>query len=318
MRVGVMVGPERGFAERKVSGMIADIEWAEGAGMDSAWIPQLPSDFDAFLALVTMGCRSSRIELGTAVVPFQAQHPIALARQALSAQALVGDRVTLGVGPSHDWIVQGMLGLPYDRPAAYTRDYLEILGAAVSGRESVDIENSTFSVHNPIDLGGVSPVPILLAALGPVMLRHAGEFTDGTILWMADERAVDEHVIPRITKAAYNAGRASPRVVAGIPVCLCLPAEADAARQRANAVLGYADQLPNYRRMLSYGDAGTVGDLCVVGDEAALLARFRRFADVGVTDLAVRVLPIGADRDQLVASKHRTRDAVAALAAELR
>lgn len=318
MRIGVMIGPEKRDSAKKVERMLADIEWAESAGMNTAWIPQIPTDFDALIAVSLLGARTQRIELGTAVVPLQAQHPVALARQALSAQAATGGRLALGVGPSHHWIVRDMLGLPYDKPAAYTRDYLEVLDVALRGAEQVDVENQTFTVHNPLSIDPVAPLPVLVAALGPVMLKVAGERADGTVLWMADERAVAEHVVPRITKAAADAGRPAPRIVAGIPVCLCRPSEVDAARERANRILGEAEISPNYQRLLSYGDARDVGDLCAAGDETAIAARLKRFADAGVTDLSVRLLPIGADRDELVASKRRTREMIARLAAELR
>jgi F420-dependent oxidoreductase-like protein len=318
MRLGVMIGPERGDTARKVARMIDDVQWAEAAGLDSAWVPQIPSDFDALLAVALMGARTERIEIGTAVVPLQAQHPIALARQALSAHAAAGGRLALGVGPSHHWIVRDMLGISYDKPAWYTRDYLDVLDVALAGPGPVDVENATFTVHNPLEIGPVAPLPVLVAALGPVMLAIAGQRADGTILWMADERAVADHVLPRITKAADNAGRKAPRVIAGIPVCLCGPAEVDAARERANRILGEAEVSPNYQRLLGYGDAEDIGDLCAAGDEAAILARFRRFADAGVTDLSVRLLPIGDSRDELIASKRRTREMIAGLAAELR
>lgn len=319
MRVGVMIGPERGDSARKVGRMIEDVEWAESAGMDTAWIPQVPSDFDALIAVALMGARTERIELGTAVVPLQAQHPIALARQALSAQAAASGRLALGVGPSHHWIVRDMLGLPYDKPAALTRDYLEVLASALSGPGDVDVENDTYKVHNPLGIGPVGgPLPVMLAALGPVMLRIAGERADGTVLWLADERAVADHVAPRINKAAEEAGRPAPRIVAGIPVCLCKPSEVDAARERANRILGEAEVSPNYQRLLDTGDANNVGDLAAAGDENAIRARFRSFADAGVTDLSIRLLPIGDNRDELVASKRRTREVVAAIAAEFR
>jgi F420-dependent oxidoreductase-like protein len=318
MRVGVMIGPERGDPARKVPRMIEDAGWADSAGLDTAWVPQIPGDFDALIAVALIGMRTERIELGTAVVPVHAQHPVALARQALSAQAAAGGRLALGLGPSHHWIVRDMLGLSYDRPAAFTRDYLDVLDAALRGPGPVDVENATFTVHNPLDLGAVGPLPVLLAALGPVMLALAGERADGTVLWMADERAVAEHVVPRISKAAASAGRPAPRVVAGIPVCLCRPSEVDAARERANRILGEAEISPNYQRLLSRGDARDVGDLCAAGDEAAIEARFRRFADAGVTDLSARLLPIGHGRDELVASKHRTRDLLASLASVFR
>ncbi len=318
MRVGVMIGPEKGDSARKLSRMLDDIAWAEAAGMDTAWIPQIPSDFDALITIAAMGLRTDRIELGTAVVPLQAQHPVALARQAVSAQAAAGGRLALGVGPSHHWIVRDMLGLPYDRPAAYTRDYLEVLAAGLTGPGDVRVENETFAVNNPLDLGPVAPVPVLVAALGPVMLRLAGERADGTILWMADERAVRDHVVPKIAKAAAEAGRPAPRIVASLPVCLCRSAEVDQAKARANRILGEAEVSPNYQRLLEQGDARDVGDLCVAGDEAAIAAGLRRYAEAGATDLSVRLLPIGDNRDELVASKRRTREMIADLARELR
>ncbi len=318
MRLGVMIGAERGDMARKVKKFLEDIEWAEAAGFDTAWIPQVPNDFDALTMVALMGDRTSRIELGTAVVPLQAQHPIALARQALSVHAGSGGRLALGVGPSHHWIVRDMLGLPYEKPAAYTRDYLEVLNAALSGPGPVDVENDLFAVHNPTALGADSPLPVLVAALGPVMLQIAGELADGTVLWMADERAIGDHIAPRITKAAENAGRPAPRIVAGIPVCLCAPSQIEVARERANRILGEAEVSPNYQRLLSRGDARDVGDLCAAGDEEAILRRFRSFAEAGVTDLSVRLLPIGDNRDELVASKYRTREVISQLAAEVR
>ncbi|OBA46895.1 LLM class F420-dependent oxidoreductase [Nocardia sp. 852002-20019_SCH5090214] len=318
MRVGVMIGPEKGDSARKLSRMLDDIAWAEEAGLDTAWIPQIPSDFDALITVAAMGLRTRRIELGTAVVPLQAQHPIALARQALSAQAAASGRLALGVGPSHHWIVRDMLGLPYERPAAYTRDYLDVLAAGLTGPGTVDVENDTFSVHNPLDLGPVAPVPVLVAALGPVMLRIAGERADGTILWMADERAIADHVTPKITKAAADAGRTPPRIVAGLPVCLCRDSEVEEAKARANRILGEAEISPNYQRLLEQGDARDVGDICVAGDEAAIAAGLRRFAEAGATDVSIRLLPIGDTRGELIASKRRTREMIAGIARELR
>jgi F420-dependent oxidoreductase-like protein len=332
MRIGVMIGPERGSTARKVTRMLGDIAWAEGAGLPTAWIPQLPNDMDALLTVALLGLRTERIELGTAVVPLQAQHPIALARQALSAHAITGGRLTLGVGPSHHWIVEDMLGLPYERPAAYTRDYLEVLTAAfhppapldaknpsstAAPGNPLDVENATFTIHNPLDLAPVAPLQILVAALGPVMLKLAGERADGTVLWMADERAIGQHVVPTITKAAGQAGRPAPRIVAGLPVCLCATSQIDEARDRANRILGEAEISPNYQRLLNYGDAKDIGDLCAVGDESAIAARLRSFANAGATDLSIRLLPIGPTRESLIASKHRTRDLLAHLSATL-
>ncbi len=171
-------------------------------------MPQVPDDFDALTMVALMAAHTTRIELGTAVVPLQAQHPIALARQALSVHAMAAGRLALGVGPSHHWIVRDMLGLPYDKPAAYTRDYLEVLNAAIAGPGPVDVENDSFTVHNPTALGAETPMPVLVAALGPVMLQIAGEHADGTVLWMADERAIGDHIAPQDQQGRRRGGPA--------------------------------------------------------------------------------------------------------------
>jgi alkanesulfonate monooxygenase SsuD/methylene tetrahydromethanopterin reductase-like flavin-dependent oxidoreductase (luciferase family) len=146
------------------------------------------------------------------------------------------------------------------------------------------------------------------------MLKLAGERTDGTILWMADERAVATHVVPNLTRAAEAAGRPAPRVVAGIPVCLCRDDEVDVAVARANRILSEAEVSPNYQRLLEHGDARNVGDILAAGSESSIEKRLRAFADAGVTDVSVRVVPIGEGRDELVASSKRTREYVASLA----
>ena len=317
MRIGLMIGPERRRYRDKVARLLAAAEEAERAGFASIWVPQIPDDFDALTAVALMGRATTRVELGTAVVPIQTRHPVAMAQQALSTQAVCEGRLTLGLGPSHHWIVEDMLGLSYERPAQQVRDYLDVLNVALAGPGPVDVENERFRVHNPLDITDLAPTPILLAALAPMMLRIAGEHASGTILWMADERAIGEHIAPRITKAAAGAGRPEPRVVAGIPVVLCRADEVDGARERANRVLGEAEFSPNYQRLLEHGNAVDVGDILAGGDEHAIVARLHSFRDAGVTDLSVRIVPLGADRDARLASFRRTEEFLASLCPEL-
>lgn len=149
------------------------------------------------------------------------------------------------------------------------------------------------------------------------MLKIAGERTDGTILWMADEKAIGDHIAPRINAAAEAAGRPAPRVVAGIPVCLCSTSEVDAARERANELLTESEFSPNYQRLLDHGNARDAGDLILAGDEDAIAAGFQRYIDAGVTDISMRLLPIGDTREELRASRDRTREAVAYMAKDL-
>jgi F420-dependent oxidoreductase-like protein len=317
MRIGAMVGPERGRYATKVDRLRSDARWAEEAGLASVWTPQVPDDFDALTAATIIGVETSRIEIGTAVVPVQPRHPIALAQQALSVQAVCEGRLTLGLGVSHHWIIDEMLGLRYERPAATLAAHLDVLDQALRGPGMVDVENEEFRVHNPMDITDITPTPVLIAALGPVMLRLAGERTDGTILWLADERAIASHVVPTITAAAASAGRPAPRIVAGVPVCLCRDDEVDRAVARANRVLSEKDVSPNYQRLMEHGDAQNVGDILAAGSEAAIEKRLRAFADAGATDVSVRVVPVGEGRDELIASSKRTRAYLASLGGEL-
>ncbi|GBG40233.1 LLM class F420-dependent oxidoreductase [Mycobacterium montefiorense] len=314
MRIGLMVGSdkERPRAER-LTGLIADAAAAESAGITSFWMPQVPGYLDAMTAVTLIGQATDRVEIGTAVVPIQTRHPMIMAQQALTTQIACGGRFTLGIGPSHHWIVNGQLGLDYQHPARLMRDHLEVLAAAMAGPGTVDVDNGSYAVHSPVDVTDVYEVPILLSALGPAMLQLAGEHAGGTVLWMADERAIRDHVVPRIIAAATGAGRPPPRIVAGVPVALCSDSETDDARGYASEVLGHADFSPNYVRLLEHGDARDVGDTMAAGDESAILARLRRYRDAGVTDLAARIVPLGKDATQRTESRRRTQEFLSSL-----
>jgi F420-dependent oxidoreductase-like protein len=314
MRVGLMIGPERGRYRTKVERICDDARWADEAGLASVWVPQIPDEFDALTAAALVGVATARIEIGTAVVPIQPSHPIALARQALSVQAVCEGRLSLGLGVSHHWIIDEMLGLPYERPAATLGAYLDVLDQALAGPGTVDVENERFTIHNPLDVTDVAPTPVLVAALGPKMLQLAGERTDGTILWMADEKAIGSHVVPQITRAAKTAGREAPRIVAGVPVCLCRENEVERAVDRANRILAEAEISPNYQRLLDTGDARNVGDILAAGPEASVEKRLRAFGEAGATDISARVVPIGDSREERMASATRTKELLASLA----
>ncbi|BBX15611.1 LLM class F420-dependent oxidoreductase [Mycolicibacterium duvalii] len=318
MRVGLMIGSdkERSRADR-LDGLLEDGKTAEAQGFASFWVPQVPGYLDAMTAAALLGHVTERIEIGTAVVPVQTRHPMIMAQQALTTQVACGGRFTLGIGPSHHWIIADQLGLDYDRPAGLMRDYLDVLAAAFAGPGAVDVDNDTYRVHSPVDVTDAFDVPVLVAALGPAMLRLAGARSGGTILWMADERAIAEYVGPRLAAAAAEAGRADVRIVAGVPVALCADNDVHDARAYASEVLGHADFSPNYVRLLEHGNAEDVGDTMAAGDEATVAARLRRYRDAGVTDLAARVVPLGRDAAARQASRQRTQVFVASLIPEL-
>ncbi len=152
MRIGLQVSADRGRYATKVEKLQADARWADEAGLDSVWTPQIPDEFDVMTAATLIGMATARIEVGTAIVPLQPRHPIVLAQQALSNQAVCQGRFTLGLGVSHHWIIQEMLGLPYERPATTMRCYLDVLDQALRGPGLVEVGNDLFNIHNPLDI----------------------------------------------------------------------------------------------------------------------------------------------------------------------
>src|SRR6516162_2741129 len=318
MRMGLQVSADRGRYATKVEKLRADARWADEAGLDTVWTPQIPDEFDVMTAVTLLGGATSRIEVGTSVVPIQPRHPVVLAQQALSAQAVCEGRFTLGIGVSHHWIIKDMMGLPYERQATTMRCYLDVLEPALRGPGLVEVENEFFTIHQPFDITDITPTPVMIAALGPVMLQLAGERADGTVLWLADERTIASHVVPTITKAAEGAGRTAPRVMAGVPVCLCRDDEIDAAVERTNRTLSEVVASPNYVRLMEHGEAESIGDVLICGGEAAMEKRMRRFAEAGVTDLNCRIVPLGEGRAEIKASAERTREFLASVAPALR
>jgi alkanesulfonate monooxygenase SsuD/methylene tetrahydromethanopterin reductase-like flavin-dependent oxidoreductase (luciferase family) len=192
------------------------------------------------------------------------------------------------------------------------------LDQALSGPGLVEVQNELFTIRQPFDVTDITPTPVMIAALGPVMLRLAGARAAGTVLWLADERTIASHVVPTITKAATSAGRPAPRVMAGVPVCLCRDDEVEAAIERTNRTLSEVVASPNYVRLMEHGDAEAIGDVLVCGGESAMEKRMRRFAEAGVTDLNCRIVPLGEDREEIKASAERTREFLASVAPSLR
>ena len=305
MRIGVFIGEASG-ERTSVEQLLANAADAEARGLATGWVPHIPWSLDALTALALVARETSIIELGTAVVPTFPRHPMSLAQDALSVQAVAGGRFTLGIGPSHPVVIESMYGLSYDKPAAHTAEYVEVLQACFAGTGQVDHDGDRFHVHAMLEVPGSSSVPILVAALAPRMLELTGRLADGTITYWADEAAIADHVVPRITAAAKDAGRPAPRIVAGIPVAVV--DDVDDARRKATTLFGAYEQIPTYQRILGRGEAGNPVDVAVIGTEQQVRDRLRRFEDAGATDLCASALGLGDDR---AASRQRTLDVLA-------
>lgn len=249
-------------------------------GCDSFWLPNI-FGLDALTALAMIAPDVPDIRLGVGVVPMQPRHPAALAQQALTVQLATGNRLNLGVGLSHQVVIETMLGLPWDRPVLRTREYLTVLGSLVRDR-NVAFAGETVSCAAAIDIPGAEPFPILVAALGAQMLKVAGTLADGTITWMCGPKTVASHIVPRITEAAELAGRdRAPEIAVSAPVCVT--DDPDGARARAGDVLAMYGHLPSYRAMLDREGAAGPADVTIAGTEEQVVEQIRAYADAGAT-----------------------------------
>lgn len=272
---------------------------AEQAGFAAYWLGQLAIP-DVLTAYAVMGARTSRIELGTAVVPTWSRHPLMLAAQALTTAEATGNRLTLGIGLAHKQIVEQTMKVPFRAPAQHMAEYLAVLGPALTTR-SVDVTGEIWSGAE--DLSGAAktagPPPVLVAAMGPRMLALAGSRTDGTILWLSGPKTIEGTIRSALAAAAASAGRAAPRIVAGLPICVTERPER--VRAVIDGALASYGELPSYRAVLDAEGARGPGDVAVVGDESAVRAHLRALAEAGATDFAAT--EFGTSREEFAATR---------------
>ena len=303
MRVGLSGGGS------SVDRLVEQAVQAERDGFASLWYPS-GAGGDPLVAMALAGRATSSIELGTAVLQTYPCHPVLQAQRAVSVVAAMGrPGFTLGVGPSHEPVIDGQYGMSYEHPGRHTESYVGILAAALRG-EAVDVEGPDFRVHLPPRAATPAhSVPLLVAALAPRLLRVAGEKADGTVLWMATAKAIGQLVAPRIRDAAAKAGRAAPRIVAGIPVAV--HDDVVEARRAAAEQFALYGRLPNYRRLLEAGGAGGPADAVIVGDEASVTTSIGALFEAGATDLWAAPFAVGPDGS---GSRRRTRELLQSLA----
>src|SRR5580658_2633572 len=209
-----------GGADAVTIGAVVDrVRATADAGFGSIWFPQT-AGLDTLTALAVAAHDVPGIRIGTAVVPIQGRHPIPLAQQALTVADAAGPgRFTLGVGVTHAVVSEGWYGVPYRDVVGLFEEELEALDGLLSTRRQADLEGARLTARLTLSVP-VAPPGLVVAALGPKMLRLAGRLSDGTVTWMTGPKTLERQVVPRITAAAAEAGRPGPRVIAGLPVCV--------------------------------------------------------------------------------------------------
>jgi 5,10-methylenetetrahydromethanopterin reductase len=289
MRIGLHSGSTiRG----SIDTVVGEVRQVRERGLSGYWGPMLDGH-DTLTLLAIAGREVPDVELGTSVVPLPLRPPFALAQQAASVQQASGNRLVLGIGPSHELIVRGTFGLEWSPPLAATRAYVERLHYIFSGADA------EMKIGIPFE-----PPPFLLGAVNPLMAKLAVEQAAGVITWAAGPKTVEEVIMTALGAAPE---RSAPfRIVAMLP--LCVTDDADSARAMVHKWFGRNDSLPMYQKVLAREGVGGMAELALIGGEDEVSRRLDEFAACGVTDFAANLSTAGKDAD-------RTWDFLAARAA---
>jgi F420-dependent oxidoreductase-like protein len=269
-------------ANNSLDDIVGVAKRAEALGLDNVWLANI-FGFDAISTLAIIGRETDRIGLGTAVTPTYPRHPTAIAQQALTSAAASKNRFTLGIGLSHQVVIENMLGLSYEKPAKHMREYLKVLMPLARG-ETVNFSGEQYQVHGlALDVPGADLMPVVVAALGPAMLKIAGELADGTNTWMVGPKTMKNHIAPGL-------GRKDATIVGGVPIVLTT--NIDQARENIGKNLVMYGQLPSYRAMLDREGVSGPEDIAIIGDENTLRGEIKRFEDAGVTDFNAAIMDV--------------------------
>ena len=251
-------------------------------GFAGWWVAQTGL-VDALTLFTSLAGQTGEMELGTAVIPTYPRHPTMLAGQALTTQAAMGEQpLVLGIGLSHRPVVEGMLGMSFDKPIRHLIDYLEVLNPLLE-TGAVDYDGEAFTAHIATERPGDAQ-SVMVAALGEQALKVAGKRSDGTILWMVGPKTIAAHIAPVINQAAADAGRKAPRIMCSLPTCVT--DDETAVREMMSEMFAIYGQLPSYRAMLDREGAAQPGDVAIVGSEEQVTAQLDALAAAGTTDFA--------------------------------
>ncbi|MFM8483576.1 MAG: TIGR03564 family F420-dependent LLM class oxidoreductase, partial [Actinomycetota bacterium] len=294
MRIGIFGGAAN---DGTLDAMINEARRAEADGFASFWVPQI-FGHDALTALAVMGREVPRIELGTSVVPTYPRHPMMMAQQALTVNAATGGRLCLGIGLSHQVVVEGMWGMSFAKPVRHMREYLEVMMPLLEGRP-VSHAGEEYRVNGAVAVPGGTRPNVVIAALGEQMLKVTARLADGTLTWCTGPQTLADHTIPTLRDAAEAAGRDATRVIAALPVCVT--EDRAAAHERAAKVFVVYGQLPSYRAMLDKEGVGGPADIAIVGSRSEVIDRISALAEIGVSDFAA--VEFGGNPDEVAETR---------------
>ncbi len=273
-----------------VSDAVANAERARAAGLHRYWAPQI-MNADTMLTLGAVAAAVPDIQLGTSVMAMQTMMPQTMAQQARTLNQISGGRFTLGIGVNHKPVVMHRWGLPWDKPYSRFVEYLNAMNPLLEGNPvdvSGDFISHTTEIAVPSDTPG-----LMLAALGPKMLKLAADRSAGTITWMTGPKTIAEHIKPNL-----DAGGGG-QIVAGVGAIVTnSDEETEAARNWANKALAIYPQLPSYRAVMDREGATEAADLVLIGDSDTVRAGIEQYRAAGTDEVAMNLIGSPEQNDQ--------------------
>ena len=285
MPTGVVIFPSP-QAANAVDDVIAQAKRAYASGVKQIWLGQL-FDVDSIALAAVIGTAVPGLGVGTNAVPINPRHPLIVASLAQTAQAAAHGNFSLGValgGHEYERRAFGISPTNTRAAAARTPDRPAL---RARGRVPSDFHGNeiTAAPELPVQVPGGTPIPLYVAAMGPKALQVTGELADGTQLFLAGPRTIAEFIEPTIGKAAADAGRPKPRIIASVPVLVS--DDVEAARAEAVEQLAFYEAIPSYQKVLAREGVKRAGDLAVIGTPDAVARQLASYRDAGATDLVL-------------------------------
>jgi F420-dependent oxidoreductase-like protein len=286
---------------RDAADAVAQVQQAEAAGVGAAWstIGGAGGD-DPMVAYAAALVQTERIVLGTAIIQTWPRHPILIAQQALGLDTLAPGRFRLGIGPAHVTNMERAYGVDFTAPLTNLREYLIVITMLLHTGE---VEFAGSQVTARTRLRHASNVAVMASALRPRSFELCGELADGAISWMCPRQYLVDQALPALARGAERAGRATPPLVAHVPIAVS--EDRAAVRELARSQLGNYARTPFYKAMFEqagfdvsdgYSDE-LLDDLVISGSEQEVAERLGELHAAGMDEVLAAPLLDPADRE---------------------
>ena len=279
---------------------VGQIERAEELGVDAAWLTTGGARPDGLTIFAAAAVKTSRILLGTSIVPTWPRHPIAVAQQVQVLHQLSDGRFRLGMGPSHRDGMIHAFGVNFRAPLGHLREYLQILKALLQQGE-VDFQGRFYIARGEID--APIDVPVMASALRQRSYQLCGEEADGAISWVCPSVYLRDSALPAMTAAAEDAGRPTPPLIAH--AIIAVDEDATAVRAAVREQMAMYVRLPFYAQMFSdagFPEAqsgewsdGMIDAVAIHGNAQQVAEGVERLLSYGITEIIASPVLTGPD-----------------------